>query len=89
MSRLNNMLRDLDEHRSVSDNPAVSLRLMPEPESLKSDKKKLLPYVIVGLLMLVAASVYYLGQLDESNSGQQLDNLVQPLSGNSAIISQI
>jgi len=89
MSRLNNMLRDLDEHRSASDNPAVSLRLMPEPEALKSAKKKLLPYIIVGLLLLAAASAYYLGQLAEPNSGQQLDNLVQPLPGNSAIISQI
>lgn len=80
MSLVNNMLRDLDQRRKESDSSNVSAKLMPAREFAGSDKRNLLPFILVGLVVVVAALVYTWAQLSGSSNEQQLDLRVQPLA---------
>lgn len=81
MSLVNNMLRDLDQRRKESDSSNVSAKLMPAREFAGSDEKRnLLPFVLVGLVVVVAALVYTWAQLSGSSNEQQLDLRIQPLA---------
>lgn len=82
MSLVNNMLRDLDQRRKDSDSSSVSAKLMPAREFANSDKKNLLPFIVVGLVVVVAALVYSWAQLSGSSTEQQLDLRVQPVASN-------
>ncbi len=83
MSLVNNMLRGLDQRRKDSDGSGGSVKLMPARDYVDTGKKNPLPFVVVGLVLLVVALVYYWVQLSASSS-EQLDIRVQPLSSNSA-----
>lgn len=79
MSLVNNMLRDLDQRRKVSDNSSCAIKLMPAREFVEGGKKNPLPYVLAGLFLVAIALVFYWMQLNQSDT-QQLDIRVQPLS---------
>lgn len=88
MSLVNNMLRDLDQRRKDSNSSGGAVKLMPAREYENSERKNPLPYVLGGLVLVVAALAYYWAQLAQSSGPQSLDIQVQPLASDAAADSQ-
>lgn len=83
MSLVNNMLRDLDQRRKDSGSSSGPVRLVPAREYNASEKKNSLPFIVIGLVVVVAVLAYFWVQLSQSGTQQQLDIRVQPLATNS------
>jgi MSHA biogenesis protein MshN len=90
MSLVNNMLRDLDQRRKDSSTSAGAMKLMPASEFIGDGKKDLLPYAILGLILLSSGLVYYWYSMNKAGSEQQLDMQVRsPLTGLSVDSEQL
>ena len=72
MSLVNNMLRDLDQRRKESDGSGGAIKLMPARDFVSDDRKGLVQIVLIGLVLIAAALVYYWFTLNQNNTEQQL-----------------
>ncbi len=73
MSLVNNMLRDLDQRRKESDSSGGAVRLMPAREYSPEAKRKLLPIILIPLLLVLIALMYFWDKSLDSNVEQRLD----------------
>lgn len=81
MSLVNDMLRDLDQRRKESEGTGVKVKLTPAAEFSENKKRNVVPFILLGLVVVVAALVYYWFQLNRSSTSSVPVNLVvQPPS---------
>ncbi|MBL4573775.1 MAG: hypothetical protein JKY86_11970 [Gammaproteobacteria bacterium] len=73
MSLVNNMLRDLDQRRKESSSSGGRVKLMPVTEYISDEGRGFLPYILLGMVLLTAALVYYWYVVKQVSSEQQLD----------------